>query len=117
MWVTLKPSILSSTLLANQNPLVHTGADSSSLLERLLLLLSSAETAGGDMVTVNVVKILDLVDTDNPILTGKSLLQSVESRSLRRHSGVSNTINGSSRGEHASVVVVRHLVPERRKLA
>ncbi|KAI6761835.1 hypothetical protein HG531_002388 [Fusarium graminearum] len=61
------------------------------------------------MVTAKVVKVLDPVDADNPVLTGESFLQGVKSRALRRHGGVSNSVNSSSRGEHACIVVITHV--------
>ena len=97
--------------------LVQAGGGSSSLLECLLLLLSPAEAASGDVVAANVIQILDLVDTDNPVLASESLLQCIKGRTLGRHGGVSNSINSSSRREHACVIVVGHLVPKGRKSA
>lgn len=58
------------------------------------------------MVSSNIVKILDLVDSDDPIFTGKSLLKSVEDWALVRETHATNTVSGLARREQRVVVVV-----------
>ena len=63
------------------------------------------------MVTTNVVKVLDLVDANDPVLTGERLLDDVQDRSLLRKANPTNSILSLTGREQALVVVVGHLVP------
>lgn len=91
--------------------LFHTQDPGAPLLNSLLLLLATVKGGGGGVVTANVVKVLDLVDSDDPVLASESLLDGVEDRSSIRQSHAADAILRLSGGEEGVVVVVRHLVP------
>lgn len=97
--------------------LIHTENTGTSLLNRLLLLLPTAKGTRFKMITANVVKILDLVNTDEPILTGEGFLQYIECGACIGHFNTPDSINDLSRGVRLVEVVVRHLVPESSLLA
>lgn len=63
------------------------------------------------VVTTKVVKVLDLEDTDDPVLTGEGLLEGVELGAFSREFNSTDTVNGLTSGEERLVVVVRHFVP------
>lgn len=90
--------------------LIHAEYTSTSLLVDLLLQ-PPVKGTGSYMVTVKVVKILDLIDANNPVLTGESLVHSVDSVALGGDLDTSDSIMAMSVGEKGSEVVVRHLVP------
>lgn len=50
----------------------------SSLLRGLLLLVPPVERRSRSVVSADVVEILDLVDSDDPVLAGESLLNCIE---------------------------------------
>lgn len=63
------------------------------------------------MVSANVVKVLDLVNSNDPVLTSEGFLDGVEDWANFWHSGATNTVLCLSRWEKGVIVVVRHLVP------
>lgn len=64
------------------------------------------------MVASKVVKILDLVDPDDPVLASKGLLDGAELGALSRKTRATDAVLGLSSGEQRVVVVIRHLVPD-----
>jgi hypothetical protein len=80
-------------------------------LRRPLLLVALVERYRALVVAAKVVKILDLVDPDDPVLTGEGLLNGTELRAFCGQSRVTDTVLCLSSGEERIVVVVRHLVP------
>jgi hypothetical protein len=83
----------------------------SSLLNGLLLLVTSIKRICGSVVSGHVVEILDLVDTDDPVLAGEGFLNGVESWALVRQLNAADTVLALSGREEGAVVVVGHLVP------
>jgi hypothetical protein len=69
------------------------------------------ERHGALVVAAKVVKILDLVNPDDPVLASKGLLNGAELGALGGKTRVADTVLGLSRGEQRVVVVVGHLVP------
>lgn len=63
------------------------------------------------VVTAEVVEILDLVDTDDPVLTGERLLERVQLRAFRGESRSTHAVNGLAGTEQGVEVVVGHFVP------
>jgi hypothetical protein len=63
------------------------------------------------MVSTDIVKILDFIDADNPVLARESLLHSVEYRAYFWQFNATHSVLGLSRWEERVIVVVRHLVP------
>lgn len=92
--------------------LIHAKHSSAPLLGGLLLLLAALKGSSINMITTNVVKVLDFVDTDDPVLAGISLLNRVDNRSLVWDSNLSDSISGLSRRKQRAVVVIRQLVPK-----
>lgn len=83
-----------------------------------LTLLAPVKGRSAHVVTVKVVKVLDLVDPDDPVLTGKGLLHSRQLGSFGGKSHTTDTVDGLALLEEGVVVVVGHLVPvDRRWLA
>ena len=74
--------------------------------------MALVERYGALMVATKVVKILDLVDPDDPVLAGKGLLDGAELGALCGKTRATDTVLGLSGGEQRVVVVVRHLVPD-----
>ena len=68
------------------------------------------ERHGLAVLTTKVVEILDLVDPDDPVLTGERLLDSGELGALSRQLNTTDTILGLPGREEGVVVVVGHLV-------
>lgn len=87
------------------------------LLGRALALQTLIKGNSLAVITSEVIKILDLEDTDNPVLTGESLLEGVELRTFRGQSDATNTVDSLTSGEERVVVVVRHFVPRHNWLA
>lgn len=81
-----------------------------------LPLQALVEGSGVAVVSAKVVQVLDLVETDDPVLTGERLLEGVELRALCRQSRTTNPVNGLTRWEERLVVVVGHFVPEGHQL-
>ena len=77
----------------------------------ILLLVSLFKCRRRCVASPNIVKILDFVDTYDPIFAGKRLLKSVEDRSLVWQPGTTNTVLCLSWWKQRVVVVVRHFVP------
>jgi len=69
------------------------------------------EGNGMAVITAKVVKILDLVKTNDPVLTCESFLQGVKLGAFLGELGATNTIHGLTCWEETLIVVVRHLVP------
>lgn len=83
-------------------------------LPRLDLLLVALLKPNRILVrSAQVVKVLDLVNSDDPVLTGECLLESGELGSLGGDLASSDTVGGLTGGEEGVVVVVAHLVHER----
>lgn len=76
-----------------------------------LLLVALVESNGAPVITAKVVKVLDLVNPNDPVLASKSLLNGAKLRTLGGKSYATNAVLGLSSGEQRVVVVVRHLVP------
>lgn len=83
------------------------------LLSSTLALQTLLKSDGIVVITAEVVEILDLEDSNDPVLTGKRLLQRVELRAFGGQSGATNPVDGLAAGEEAVVVVIRHFVPAR----
>ena len=58
------------------------------------------------MVTAEVVKILHLVDADDPVLAGEGLFERVEDGALLRKTRASDTVVGLAGREERVVVVI-----------
>lgn len=83
-------------------------------LPRLNLLLVPLFKSNRILVrSAQVIKILDLVNSNDPVLTGECLLESGELGSLGGDLASSHTVGGLTGGEEGVVVVVAHLVHER----
>lgn len=91
--------------------LVKAESAGTSFLNRLLLLVALLEGGDRGMVSAEVVKVLDLVDTDDPVLTGKGLLDRVKDGTLGGETDTTNSVGSLSRREQGTEVVVGHLVP------
>ena len=76
-----------------------------------LTLLAPVKGRSAHVVTVKVVKILDLVDPDDPVFTGKGLLHRRQLGSFGGESHTTDTVDGLTLLEEGVVVVVGHLVP------
>jgi len=76
-----------------------------------LTLVAPVKGRSTHVITVKIVKILDLVDPDDPVLTGKGLLHRRQLGSFGRKSHATNTVDGLALLEEGVVVVVGHLVP------
>ena len=63
------------------------------------------------MVPADIVKVLDLIDADDPVLARECLVQCAELGPLLREPGAADTVLGLARGEERVVVVVGHFVP------
>lgn len=77
----------------------------------LLLLDTLFEAIGRSMISTNVVEILDLVESYDPVLTGEDFLDCVERWTDIWHLDATNTILRLSWREEGVVVVIRHFVP------
>lgn len=96
--------------------LVYSENTSSFPLESLLLLLLSLfEGCRGGVISPNVIEILDLVNSDDPVFTGECFLQSVQNRAFFWKSDATNTVRSLTGREKVLVVVIRHLVPDSRR--
>jgi hypothetical protein len=91
--------------------LVNTQNLRAASLDTLLLLVAPIKGGSTSVVTTDIVEILHLVDTDDPVLRGEGLFDRVEDRSDFWHAGTTDTVLGLSRWEEGVVVVVGHLVP------
>lgn len=80
-------------------------------LSGLLLLCTLVKGTCALVVSAEVVEILDLVDTDDPVLAGEGLLDSGKLRALSRKTNIADTVHGLALREEVVVVVVGHLVP------
>jgi len=58
------------------------------------------------MISTNIVKILDLVDPDDPVLTGKGLVQSTELWTDGWKAGSANAVLGLTGWEESVEIVV-----------
>lgn len=63
------------------------------------------------VVTTKVVQILNLVETDDPVLASERLFQRVELWSFFGKFGATDTVHGLTSWEERLEIVVRHLVP------
>lgn len=63
------------------------------------------------MITADIIKVLDLVDSNDPVLAGECLLDRVQDRADVRKPGTADAICGLPGWEEAVVIVVGHLVP------
>jgi len=78
----------------------------SSLLRSLLLLVSPVKGRSGCMISADIVKVLDFVDSDDPVLAGEGLLNCVESGTHIWQLNASDSILGLPSWEERVVVVV-----------
>ena len=69
------------------------------------------ERCGRCVVSANIIKVFDLVDSDDPILAGECLVQGVERGTNFWKLNSTDSVLGLSGWEERVVVVVRHLVP------
>ena len=83
----------------------------SSPLGAVLLLVASLERGNSGVVSSDIVKVLDLVDSNDPVLASESFVQGVESRAPIGHLDTTYSVLALSRWEECVVVVVGHLVP------
>lgn len=90
---------------------VHSKCSRATLLSSLSLLVAPVERSSSSMVSADIIKVLDLVDTDDPVLTGVGLLKRVEDWAGIREPNTSDAVHGLPRREKRRVVVVGHLVP------
>ena len=91
---------------------------SSSLRSRApLLLVTLIKRDCACMVPADIVKVLDLVDADNPILARERLVERAELGPLLRKPGAADAVLGLARGEERVVIVVGHFVPRHEQLA
>lgn len=81
------------------------------LLSRLFALISSVKGDGVAVVSAQVVEVLDLIDTDNPVFTGEGFFQSRELRAFGGEFGPTYTVSSLAHWEKLVEVVVRHFVP------
>ena len=79
-------------------------------LARLLALVALLESRSLLQRPAEVVGLLDLVDTDDPVLTGEGLLNSAELGALGGQLGATDAVLSLAGGEERVVVVVGHLV-------
>lgn len=86
--------------------LIHAKHSGAPLLGGLLLLLAALKGSSIDMITTNVIKVFDLVDTNDPVLAGISLLDGIDNRSLVWNSDLSDSISGLSRRKQRGIVVI-----------
>lgn len=93
------------------NHLVKAESAGASLLDRLLLFAALLKGCDRSMVSAKVVQVLDLVDTDDPVLAGECLLHSVEDWAFRGETSTTDSVGSLSWREETAEVVVRHLVP------
>lgn len=93
--------------------LVHAQHPRPSPLAGLLPLDALLECTGLLMRTAKIIQILDLVNSDDPVLAGKGLLHRAELRALGRQTDATDAVGGLAGREERIVVVVRHLVHER----
>lgn len=80
-------------------------------LRCLLLLVTLVERRRALVITSKVVRLLDLVDPNDPVLARERLFNRAELRSLSRESRSTDTVGCLSGREERVVVVVGHLVP------
>lgn len=83
------------------------------LLGCTLLLVTFIKCHSAGMISAEIIQILDLIDTNDPVLASESLLNGAELRTLGRETSTADTVGGLSGREKGVVVVVRHLVPKR----
>ncbi len=76
-----------------------------------LLLVTLIKRLSALVITTEIVKVLDLVNSYDPILTGKGLLNSAKFGTFARQPRTTNSVLGLPGREERVVVVVRHLVP------
>lgn len=63
------------------------------------------------MISTDVVKVLDFIDSDDPVLTCECLFYRVKDRADFGHFGASDSVYCLSWWKERVVVVVRHFVP------
>ena len=68
------------------------------------------------MISADIVQILDLVDPDYPIFTREGFFESIELRPFGGETRATDAILGLPGREKAVVVVVRHFVPETKRV-
>lgn len=86
--------------------LLHSQYPGTLPLCRALLLVALVKGNCALVVTTKVIKILDLVNSDDPVLTGKGLLNGAELRTLGRQTRVTDAVLCLTRREQRIVVVV-----------
>jgi hypothetical protein len=79
-------------------------------LARLLALVALAESRGFLQRPAQVIRLLHLVDADDPVLAGESLLDGAELGALGGQLGAADAVLSLARGKEGVIVVVGHLV-------
>lgn len=79
-------------------------------LARLLLLIPLIEARGILQRPAQIIRLLDLIDPDDPVLAGESLVERTELGALGGQFGAADAVLSLARGEERVVVVVAHLV-------
>lgn len=92
---------------------IHTKHSRASALTGLLSLVALLERGCAVVVSSEVIIVLDLVDSDDPVLTGEGLLHGREFGTLIWQAGATDTVGSLACWEEGVVVVVGHLVPAR----
>ena len=100
---------LRKTLLCSQNP-------STPPLRRLSLLIPFIKGHRASMISADIVQILDLVDPDYPIFTREGFFESIELRPFGGETRATDTILCLPGREKAVVVIIRHFVPEMKRV-
>lgn len=100
----LKAQLTSYPLLGSQNA-------RTTFLRRPLTLVTFLKGRRARVVSAKVVKVFDLVNPDDPVLTSKCLLHRRELGSVGGQSHTTDTVDGLATLEKGTVVVVGHFVP------
>lgn len=93
-----------STLLRPQYPWT-------SSLRRFLLLVTLVKRHGAGMVPPKIIQVLDLVDSDDPVLTRESFFQCAKLWPLCGQTRSADSVLCLSCREKRIIVIVRHFVP------
>lgn len=92
-------------------PLLGSQNTGSFPLGSALPLVAPLKGCGAVMVTAQVVKVLDLVDTDDPVLAGKRFFEGGKLWPFSGQSRASDAVHGLTLLEESVIVVVGHFVP------
>lgn len=92
--------------------LVYSEYSRSFPLSGLLALVALLKRTSFLVRAAKVVVVLDLVNSNDPVLTGKCLLERVQLRAGSRQTRATDAVSGLASWEQRVVVVVAHLVHE-----